>query len=207
MMKTGLHLFCLLALVALAGCRKDPLSHLADDEQRIYITNHDGAATFTAYRTFSVSDRVVVVEDGSSRQQATPADQALMQAISRGLQSRGFRPAASGAGRDLGVQISRIVRTTTGFVSAPDYWRFWNAGFWGMGAWDPAFGWGPGWAVVPYEVREGMLAIDIIDLKNNNNQLRVLWNALVRGTGLTDASAADAIVNSLLQQSPYLQTN
>jgi hypothetical protein len=68
-------------------------------------------------------------------------------------------------------------------------------------------GWGPGFnSVIPYEVREGMLAIDIIDLRNNNSP-RILWNALVRGPGLTSASAVSDIVNNLMNVSPYLQTN
>lgn len=208
-MKRYVSLLVLSAFVVATGCRKEAVDNLSEEEQRIYITNYDKSANFTNYRTFSIASNVVVVEDNNSRQQSTIADQALIQAIRSGLQSRGFQPVASNTTADFGVQISRIVRTSTGFVSGPDYWGYWDPGFWGYGGgWGPGFGgWGPGFTVIPYEVREGMLAIDIIDLKNNNSNLRVLWNALVRGPGLNNASTVNDIVNNLLQQSPYLQTN
>lgn len=191
------------------GCRKDPLNNLNEEEQRIYITNHDRAATFTSFRTYAIADRVVVVDGNNSSQQSTAADQALMQALERGLESRGFRKSATSATADVGVQISRIIRTSTGFVTGPDYYSYWDPFYWGYGGggFGSGFGgWGPGYAVIPYEVREGMLAIDIIDLTNNNSP-RVLWNALVRGPGLSSPAAAEDIVNKLLAQSPYLQTN
>lgn len=208
-MKVYLRLLVLLGIVVMTGCRKDSLSNLSPEEQRIYITNYDKAANFTNYRTFSIANNVVVVDNNNSRQQSTLADQALIQAISRGLQSRGFSAASSNNTADFGVQVSRIVRTSTGFVSGPDYWGYWDPGFWGYGGFGPGWGngFGSGWSVIPYEVKEGMLAIDIIDLKNNSGSLKVLWNAMVRGPGLNDPSSVNDIVDNLLKQSPYLQTN
>jgi hypothetical protein len=209
-MITSTRLLLLVAIFLMAiGCRKNPLNNLSEEEQRIYITNQDRTANFSAYRTYAIADRVVVVDGNNSSQQSTGADQALMQALDRGLQSRGFRKAASNTTADVGIQISRIVRTSTGFVSGPDYYRYWDPFYWGGGfgpGWGGWGGFGPGWTVMPYEVREGMLAIDMIDLTNNSNP-RVLWNALVRGPGLSSTAAAEDIVNNLLAQSPYLQTN
>ncbi len=205
---TTMRLVVLAAFVTLVGCRKDPVNNLSEEEQRIYITNYDKAATFNNFRTYSIADRVVVVDGNSSQQQNTAADLALMDALDAALQSRGFQKATTNATADIGIQISRIVRTSTGFVSGPDYYGYWDPFYWGYGSgWGPGFGgWGPGYSVIPYEVREGMLAIDLIDLTNNSSP-KVLWNALVRGPGLSSASAMTDIVNNLLQQSPYLQTN
>lgn len=209
-MITSTRLLLLLAVFLMAiGCRKNPLNNLNEEEQRIYITNQDKTANFNTYNTYAIADRVVVVDGNNSSQQSTAADQALMQALDRGLQSRGFQKATNSTA-DLGIQISRIIRTSTGFVSGPDYYRYWDPFFWGGGfgaGWGGGWGgFGPGRTVIPYEVREGMLAIDIIDLTNNNNP-RVLWNALVRGPGLSSTATAEDIVNNLLAQSPYLQTN
>lgn len=197
------------AFLTVIGCRKDPQNNLSEEEQRIYITNHDRTANFNTYRTYAIADRVVVVDGNSSSQQSTTADQALMEALDRALQSRGFQKVATNATADLGVQISRIVRTSTGFVTGPDYYSYWDPFYWGYGGgfgggWGG--GWGPGYTVIPYEVREGMLAIDLIDLTDNSSP-KVLWNALVRGPGLASTAAAEDIVNNLLAQSPYLQTN
>jgi hypothetical protein len=206
-MITFMRFLLLTAIVMMIGCRKDPMNNLSEGEQRIYITNYDKSADFKAYRTFSIADRVVVVDGNNSSQQSSRADQALMQELGRALQSRGFMAAASSTTADLGVQISRIVRTSTGFITGPDYYGYWDPGYWGFGGgWGPGMGWGPGYSVMPYEVREGMLAIDIIDLRNNNSP-RILWNALIRGPGLSDVSAVNDIVENVLNVSPYLKTN
>lgn len=201
-------LFVATAFLTLIGCRKDPQNNLSDEEQRIYITNHDRTANFSTYQTYAIANQVVVVDGNSSSQQSTAADQALMQALDRALQSRGFQKVASNTAADVGIQISRIIRTSTGFVTGPDYYSYWDPFYWGYGGGFGGWGggWGPGYAVIPYEVREGMLAIDMIDLTNNNSP-KVLWNALVRGPGLSSTTAVDDIVNNLLAQSPYLQTN
>ncbi len=53
------------ALVAtFAGCSKDPLNNLTEEESRIYITNYDSAARFTNYKTYSISDSVAVDNNG-----------------------------------------------------------------------------------------------------------------------------------------------
>jgi hypothetical protein len=201
-------LFVATAFLTLIGCRKDPQNNLSDEEQRIYITNYDKTASFSTYRTYAIADQVVVVDGSSSSQQSTAADQALMQALDRALQSRGFQKVATNATADVGVQISRIIRTSTGFVTGPDYYSYWDPFYWGYGGgWGSGWGgWGPGYSVIPYEVQEGMLAIDMIDLTNNSSP-RVLWNALVRGPGLASTATVDDIVNKLLAQSLYLQTN
>lgn len=205
-----------LAVVVMAtGCRKDPINDLTAEEQRIYITHQATGVNFNNYKTFSVADNVVVVDDNNSQQQRTAADAALMDALRAGLQSRRFTPVDKSARPDLGIQISRIVRTSTGVMTVGQPWGFYDPTFWGSGfGWGPGFGgWGPGfggWGTQLYEVREGMLNIDIIDLKNasaNNNNVRVIWNGLVRGPGLTSGSAATDIVQQLLNNSPYLQTN
>jgi hypothetical protein len=209
-MKAFLQLTVAMVVLVVAGCRKNPLNNLTEEEQRIYITNYDKTTRFNTFTSFSISDRITVVDNNNSRQQLTPADQALIQSLSRGLQSRGFRTATSATTADLGVQVSRIVRTTTGFVTGPDYWGMWDPGYWGYNSWGSGFGggWGPGFTtVMPYEVREGMLAIDIIDLKSSSGNPRIVWNALVRGPGLASPATVDNIVENLLKQSPYLQTN
>jgi hypothetical protein len=198
------------AMVILTSCRKDPVNALSEAERRIYVTHKDPSANFAAYKTFTLADQVVVVQNGSSSSQLTSADQALIQAFGSALQQRGFTPVSRTAtpSPDLGVQVSRITQTSTGVVTIGDYWDYWDP-YWGSfygGGW----GWGaPGWGVATYQVSEAMLAIDIVDLKNRstNNNVRVLWNGLVRGPGLNSSANVADIVQNLLNQSPYLQTN
>lgn len=198
------------ALLAMTGCRKDPVNNLSEEEARIYVTHKDPNANFSAYRTFTIANQVLQVRNGSSQQRLSSADAALITAFANALQQRRFSRVDQSANPDLGVQITRIVQTSTGVMTIGDYWDMWDP-FWGGGFGGGGWGWGqPMWGTVTYQVEEGMLAIDIIDLKNrgtNNNNVRVLWNGLVRGPGLESVNSVNDIVQNLLNQSPYIQTN
>jgi hypothetical protein len=196
------------ALLAMTGCRKDPVNGLSEQEARIYVTHKDPNANFATYRTFTTANQVMLVQNNSSRQQLTGADQALITAFANALQQKRFSRVDQNANPDLGVQISRIIQTSTGVMTIGDYWDYWDP-YWG-GGFGGNWGFGqPMWGTVTYQVQEGMLAIDIIDLKNRgtNNNVRVLWNGLVRGPGLESVNSVNDIVQNLLNQSPYLQTN
>ena len=47
-----------------AGCSKEPLNHLTAEETRIYVTNYDSVANFSAYKTYSIADSVAVIDNG-----------------------------------------------------------------------------------------------------------------------------------------------
>lgn len=198
-----------MSVVAFTGCRKDPANALEAEERRIYITNRDEAANFGAFRTFSIADNVLVVDGNNSRSQLTPADQAYLEAFRAAMQSRGYTQVDRAANPDIGVQASRIIRTSTGIMSVPDYFGYWDPFYWGSGFGAGFGGWGapPLFYTTTYQVREGMLAFDLIDLRNAqaNNNLRVIWNGLVRGAGLNSASTAASQVEQLFLQSPYLR--
>lgn len=199
-----------LAITCLTGCRKDPVSGLEAAERRIYITNRDETVSFSAYKTFSMSNVVVVVDGSSSQQQLTTADQAYLQAFTAAMQNRGFTLVDKSASPDLGVQVSRIIRTTTGMLSVPDYYGYWDPVFWGSG-YGSGFGWDSPvfWQTTTYQIQEGMLAFDLIDLKNAaaNNNLRIIWNGLIRGPGLNTGTTATAQVAQLFNQSVYINAN
>ncbi len=197
-----------LCVLAASGCRKDPVENLETEERRIYITNRDESVNFSAYRTFSIADNVLVVDGNSSGSQLTASDQAYLDAFRAAMQSRGYTQVARSANPDLGVQVSRIIRTSTGIVSVPDYFGYWDPFYWGSG-FGPGFGgWGapPFWSTATYQVREGMLAFDLIDLKNaaSNNSLRVIWNGMIRGAGLNTTTTAASQVGQLFNQSAYI---
>lgn len=198
-----------LVLVALGACRKNPLNNLSSDESRIYITNREATANFASYRTFSVADTVLVVDGSNVQSQANATDRAFIDALKKYMQERGYQLVPKSSNPELGLQISRIVRTSTGIV---DWGGWWNNG-WGTGFWGPGWGWGPGpgwWGggVSLYQVREGMLSMDMVDIKNapaNGNQLRIIWNGLIRGEGIFNASTADSQTKQLFDQSPYIR--
>jgi hypothetical protein len=198
--------FGLLILLA-AGCRKDPVNNLTNEDSRIYITNHDSSINFASYQTFSIADSVLEVDGGHVAATSNQTDQAFLAAVKATLQQRGYRLVNKTDKPDLAVTVSRIINTSTGVISYGNYWDYYSGYYdpyyWGYGG----YGWGaPSWGYATYQVREGLLSVDISDLKNASagNQLKVVWNGLIRGSGIFDASTAASQVNQLFSQSAYL---
>ncbi len=108
----------------------------------------------------------------------------------------------------MGVDISQIINTTTGVVSYPDYWGYYGSYYdpyyWGYGGYDYYVP----YAYDVYTVREGALAIDLLDLKNaaTTNKINLVWTGMIRGEGIFNAATADSQVKALFDQSSYLKT-
>ena len=201
-------IFPLLVIIAVTGCKKDPLNNLSDDESRIYITNYDKEADFSSYQTFSISDSIAVIENNQLSGHALTAwDIAFREAFVQNMVNRGYVQVDKSNTPDLGINLSRIYNTYTGVI---DYSRYWNNYY---GYYDPYY-WGyPGYSYYfppmygLYEVNEGAASVDILDLKNSseNNQITGIWNGLLRGTGVFSTEKIQQQVNALFEQSPYLQ--
>jgi hypothetical protein len=48
---------------------------------------------------------------------------------------------------------------------------------------------------------------DLVNAANNNNNIKGIWNGLIRGTGIFRVENASEGVKILFDQSTYLQTN
>lgn len=196
-----------LANFLLAACGKDPLRNLTDEESRVFITNHDRSANFRSFATFSIADSVRVIDGNRSGVQLNATDRAFINALAAQMEARGYQRVAPNAAPHLGLQATRIIQTSTGLVSFPDVWGFWDPFFWGV----PGAGWGgpPVWGVASYQIREGLLSIDMFDLMNAQatGSINVIWNGIIRGNGIFNANTADAQVRQLFEQSPYLSAN
>jgi len=204
---TGLSLLALFTV----GCRKEPMNNLSEEESRIYITNHDSTANFSNYQTFSIADSVAVIDGGQVSAQFNATDEAFVTAVKNKMQQLGYTMVGKADNPDLGISVSRIINTSTGIINYNDYWSdygsFYDPFYWGYSG----YGYGtPGWGFATYEVKEGLLSIDVLDLKNassNNDQIKVLWNGMIRGSGIFNASTAASQVDVLFNQSPYLSNN
>ena len=108
---------------------------------------------------------------------------------------------------DLGVDVSHIIQTSTGVISYGDYWGdyggYWDPYYWGY----PGYGYYIPYAYSVYQIRQGALAVDILDLKNAeaNKNINIIWTGLIRGSGILNASVADSQVKTLFDQSAYLK--
>ena len=89
-------------------------------------------------------------------------------------------------------------------------WAYYCTGdhpyYWGYPGYDYLFPSSYGY----YEVTEGALSIDMFDLANaanNNNNIKGIWNGLIRGSGIFRVENANDGVKILFDQSTYLKTN
>jgi len=191
------------------GCTKEPMNNLNPDETRIYVTNSDSTVNFGAYKTYSISDSVVVLNNGTSYKDLTTVDQAYIDAVNKYMQQRGYQLVNKNSNPDLGINVNRIYNTATGYFGYSDYWDYyggyWDPYYWGYGGYD---------YYVPssygiYQITEGAVSIDMLDLKDagSKDKIDIIWNGLVRGEGIFDSSTADASVKALFDQSTNLQSN
>jgi len=209
MKKTGALLAAAALVLSLGACQKDAVSNLSTEESRIYITDHDSTVNFSSYRTYSISDSVAVIDGNQSTKQLDEADAAYITAVKKYMDGMGYTLVAKNDNPDLGVDISHIINTSTGVVSYPDYWSYYDAYYdpyyWGYGGYDYYVP----YAYDVYTVREGALSIDLLDLKNaaSTNKINLVWTGVIRGEGIFNASTADSQVKALFDQSSYLKTN
>lgn len=192
-----------------SGCAKQPLDYINSDESRIYITDHDSSANFAAYKTYSISDSVAIIENGKSIMQLNSIDSAYISAVKKYMLQSGYTLVTKNQSPDLGVNVNRIISTATGVISYGDYWNYyggyWDPYYWGY----PGYGYYVPYAYSTYQIREGAISVDILDLKDASatHKINVIWTGLIRGSGIFNASLADSQIKALFDQSPYLKTN
>ncbi len=200
--------------LALTSCHKDPLKNLTASESRIYITNRDSTANFSEFKTFSIADSVVVIQDGQNAGKAlTDYDAAIIAAMKAELVKRGYQQVDRTASPDLGINVSRIYSTSTGIVSYPNYWgdygSYYDPYYWGYGGYsyyDPYY-YGASFYDV-YQTTEGLLSIDALNLKDakEGNTIKPLWSGVVRGSGVFNTGNTASEAQMLMDQSPYFTT-
>ncbi len=194
-------------ILLLTGCSKDPLNDLTTEETRIYITDHDGNVNFRNYATYSVSDSVAVLDGNYQGKQLNNVDRAFIAALNKYMSARGYTQVSKESKPDLGLNITRIINTTTGVVGYNNYWDYyggyWDPFYWGYGG----YGYYSPYWYSTYEIREGLLSFDMLDLKNatsNGNKINLIWTGMIRGSGIFDAATADSQVQALFNQSAYI---
>jgi hypothetical protein len=198
-------------VVLLSGCTKDPLKDLTAEESRIYITNFDSTANFASFKTYSIVDSVAVIENNKLVDKAKATyDVQLLNAIKASMSERGYQLVDKAAKPDLGINVSRVSNTYSGVMSYPDYWGYYDSfydpyywGYSGYGYYPPVYSYGV------YQISEGGLSVEMLDLKDassNGNNIKPVWTALARGTGVFNSSNADTQVKAFFTQSPYLKS-
>ena len=192
-------------ILMLSGCTKDPLKNLSGEESRIYITQRDSTVNFSAFNTFSIADSVAYINNNQLVTRFSAVDAQFIEAIKNQMQQRGFVPVPRNQNPDIGITVSRIYSTYQGIVEYSNYYYdYWDPYYWGYSGSSYLF---PSYYGV-YQVTEGALSVDMLNLKDApvTNQIRSVWNGLIRGSGIFNSQNVSSQVQALFSQSPYLSS-
>jgi hypothetical protein len=198
-MKKTLIAITMATMLLAVSCRKEPTRQLTDAESRIYITNKTTGTNFGALVTFAVRDSVLNVDGDNATYQRNNVDIAFINAVRENMRARGYTEVTRLQSPNIGIQVTRITQTSSGTI-------IWGGGGWWGGGW--GWGWGPPvWGGVTFEVREGMLAVDMYDLSKAavENRVYVIWSGLIRGRGIFEINNTQPQINQLFEQSPYIK--
>lgn len=201
----------------LMSCRDNAVDDLVPEDSQVFITNYDRSANFGQYRTFSLPDSVIVQANDRSQPSGTAIEQRFLSNVANALISRGYTRVSGSEKPDLGVAVIRVNDTYTGVTSSPYssylYDSWYGGGFGsGFGGYSPFY---PSYYSY-YQVSDNYWRVQLVDLKNGpvpggvtpadpaQNQLRVIYDAEIRGEGIFDDASLDRTVNAVFSQSPYL---
>lgn len=202
-------LLLLTVVGGLSACRDNAINDLSPADSPVYITNYDRSVNFGQYKTFSLPDSVIVeTNSGYLADQGSVSTQFVTN-VANAMTAKGFQRVARGQQADLGVAIIFVNKEYTGVASNPysyysNYWGFGGLG--GFGGYSPFYP-----SYYTYQVTDQYWEIQIVDLKNSTTtgtgqqQLRVVYNATIRGTDITDTQAVNTATTAIFNQSPYLQ--
>ena len=193
-------LIILTAVLGLTSCSKDPINDLSTEETLVYQTNRDKTVDYKQYKTFSIVDSVLVIENNKSGTALTEVDRALLNRIIINMQSLGYTYVAPSAKPDVGINAAWVTNTQLNVTTQPAYY----GGFWG------GYGYGYGYPnyYQYYETSESYWLISMVDFKNantTNKTFNVVWDAQIRGSGIGSTQLVDQMVNSVFTQSDYLK--
>ena len=194
-------LLLLVATLGLLSCSKDPISDLSNEESLVYITNHDKSANFSQYKTFSIVDSVLIVENSRTGTSLDDIDKAIIERITTNMESLGYTYVRPDKKPDVGINVTWVTNTYLNVYSQPI--SSYYGGYWGGGFGYPSY-------YSYYETSESSWLISMLDFKNpktspTGKTFDVLWDAQIRGSGIGDLNLIDKMADSIFGQSGYLK--
>jgi hypothetical protein len=205
------NILAIFAILLLVSCRKEPdFSELSS--QFLVGTNLDQQADFSSYKTYYISDTVLLVggEKDDSTLSAELAQQ-LLKVVKDSMGARGYVFAPRGDANnhpDLGLTLSVVKNITVVIQSYPGWW----GGYYGGCYWYYCYPYYYPWTSI-YSYTTGTVLLNMYDIKNatKDEEVKAIWN--VTGLGALGSAATTNIqlgAEALQQgfaQSPYVRTH
>ncbi|MBO9612248.1 MAG: DUF4136 domain-containing protein [Dyadobacter sp.] len=193
----------LLLIVGLGvmSCSKDPISDLSNEESLVYITNHDKSANFNQYKTFSIVDSVLIVENSRAGTSLDDIDRAMLQRLITNMEAMGYKHVGRKENPDVGINVSWITNT---YLNVYQPLSSYYGGYWG------GYGYGYPSYYSYYQTSESSWVISMLDFKNpqttsSGKTFNVIWEAQIRGAAIGDQKLVDKMTDSIFGQSGYLK--
>lgn len=205
-MKLKNWIILIIAIGLLNSCTKDPLSGLSVEDSQVFITNHDPSINFKQYKTFSILDSVLIIGNQGNGYSLTDLDIKYLTSVVSNMESMGYKYVSPRENPDLGINVAQVRNAYLNVVAQPispylgNYWGGYGNGY--------GYGYGYPTTYSYYQTRENYWYMEMIDFKNpdtQNKQVKVIWNAEIRGNGLFDATYIENIIRSVFDQSSYLK--
>ncbi|MBO0939836.1 DUF4136 domain-containing protein [Fibrella sp. HMF5335] len=199
--------------VGLSACTDNAVNNLTPADSNVLITNYDRQIDFSQYKTFSLPDSVIVESNNGYSQSSQPVEQQIVAQVAQELTNRGYTRVAAGKSADLGVAVTRVNNRYTGVTTNPyaGYGNYWGYGYgYGYSAYYPSY-------YQYYQVTDRYWRVELVDLKNRvittpttdpnapQNQLRVIYQAELRGNGIFDTASINKLITDAFAQSTYLK--
>lgn len=193
-------LFVLAAFIGLSSCTKDPISDLSTEESLVYITNRDKDADYKVYKTFSVVDSVIVIENNRKGSALLEIDRDVLTRIISNMKNMGYVQVTPDKKPDLGINVSWVTNSQINVTTMPSYWGGYGYGY-GYGFGYPSY-------YQYYQTSESYWHVSMIDFKNPNTvdkTFKVVWDAQIRGSGIGSREFVSTMIDSIYAQSSYLK--
>ncbi|GAB2603936.1 DUF4136 domain-containing protein [Spirosoma areae] len=194
---------------SLTACRENAVNDLSPQDAQVYITNFDRSVNFNQYKTFSLPDSVVIESNDGYRPSLGALERRFTTNVATALTNRGFQRVAQGQTADLGVAVIRVTNQYTGVGTNPYsyYGNYWGGGVGGLGGYSPYYQ-----SYYTYQVTDEYWEIQVVDLQNRpattgigQSQLKVIYDATIRGSDVTTTENVDTAITAIFNQSPYLK--
>ncbi|MGC1244386.1 MAG: DUF4136 domain-containing protein [Chryseosolibacter sp.] len=207
----GITYFILIILAAIGwSCQTEPDSAELID-QMVVSTNYDPDADFSAYTTYAIpTDTIGFVSNNSEDTIITSPESTyprhVLNHIKANLDARGYTKVRRNENPDLGINVMVVndfnVFQEVVYPNSYGYPGNYYSGYYGYGS----YYYYP--YVNTYAYNTGVLIIEVVDLKNRNqqNQVKVVWDAYLGDVYSTidrNTQTEDAIEQAFIQ-SPYI---
>jgi hypothetical protein len=185
-------------ILSLSSCTKDPVNDLSTEESLVYITNRDTQADYKTYKTFSVVDSVLIMENNRTGTALTELDRDVLTRIITNMKNLGYVQVTPAQKPDIGINVAWVTNSQLNVTTMPSYWG--------------GFGYGYGYGYPSYyqyyETSESYWKISMLDFLNPNTvdkTYRVVWDAQIRGSGIGSREFVSTMIDSIYAQSGYLK--